>query len=788
MSLYSITRKVKTAVVLGFIGLIPLANSWAVPCSGVNWTVAGVSDSVFYVDLSPPAGGTPITSGYLGYAITNNTGSNEADLWVQVENVAGGHLALATNEDGLVHVGPIANGATKTVYFFFTADANNATNQTHDIVLYPSNPSPGNDICGDGFTFSTDGSQQALANKVDDNGVSVSPNPPELGREVVVTVTGETGTVSNQGHFWFSPAIFPTWRADAYELVKVDMNLGGVLYSDVNYVNTPSLSNTAYTQTYRFVVKGGTGGQSTTVSPMSHIHSGGQMKHNSTSNFGTLLPLQAPVSKVTVSSLVTSESFNGACFPNGTGGPSQVTVTISNSSLGAITLDDIIVTLPAGVTFDNTVTPVYDSANLANPGISSGVLTWYYPFTVPAATMSGASVVPSTKTLTFGINVQSTNGVYDLSAVGHIDTTQIDSTESFTDNAPQSGFTCVGPFFPTPTPTATATPTAVPADTDTDDDGITDAVEGTTDKDGDGIPNHQDLDSDNDAIPDIIEGGGTDSNGDGIADSSTDTDGDGLVDQYDPDNGGNTQPTPDTDGDGGVDFLDLDSDGDGISDLIEGGGTDTNGDGKADSNSDTDGDGFSDQYDPTNGGSKLPVPDTDGDGKLDYREKDSDGDGISDPIEGHDPYVPPSGSDGDGDGIDNAYDKDSGGSSSSPTDTDRDGKPDYQDLDSDGDGTSDTTEAFDFNGDGKPDVVPSGIDANGDGIDDAFSAYNTPSTLSDEWRETGSCTLKNVSRRVSKVADGRSAIHGRAQLFAARARSCNGINLSGAIAKSASLS
>lgn len=751
----------KALLTLGAIlatSLYPLTSALAGPCSGSNITITGVSSSVFYVDLTPPAGGTPITAGYIGYSIVNN-GSAIDDLWVKVENVAGGHLTLAPNENGISHVGYLGgSGASETVYFFFKSDSDNASSQTHDIAIYSSNPATTSATCSDSFTYTTDNSQQASANKVTDNGVTVSPNPPELGRDVVVTISGTTGTISNQGHFRYSPASYPTWRSDAYELYQVEMNLGGTTYSDVNYVNTPSLANTAYTQTYRFRVKGGTGGASTTVSPMSHIHSGGMMKHTDTGNFATLEPLQAPVSKVTVSSIVTTESAANACFSGGTGGTSTVEVIVTNSGLGAISLDDLQVTLPTGVTFDSGVTPTFGGTPINAPSVSGGVLTWYYPFTVPAASSVSS---PTSRSLIFSVNVQAVNGIYDITSVGHIDTTQIDSTDSITDNAPASGFTCVGALptatptstptsaatntptntptpeptntptgtptstpTRTPTPTPTPTATATPIDTDQDDDGIPDSVEGTGDKDGDGIPNHQDLDSDDDGIPDIIEGGGEDSDGDGKADSLTDSDGDGLVDPYDPDNGGDAQPAPDTDGDGSPDFLDT----------------------------------------------------------------DSDGDGISDPIEGHDPYVAPSNNDDDGDGIDNSFDGNSGGSNTPATDTDGDGTPDYQDLDSDGDKSSDSDEAFDTDGDGKADVVPSGRDRNKNGLDDAFEKYSIPSTLPDSWRKGAGCTLRNLTPKKQKILAAQGKLHERSQRFASQARSCDGISLSRSVAKSKKLS
>ncbi|MDZ4757059.1 MAG: hypothetical protein SGJ10_02820, partial [Bacteroidota bacterium] len=61
------------------------------------------------------------------------------------------------------------------------------------------------------------------------------------------------------------------------------------------------------------------------------------------------------------------------------------------------------------------------------------------------------------------------------------------------------------------------------------------------DFDGDGIINQYDRDSDNDGIPDLIEAGGIDINGDGKIDTLIDSDLDGIMDKYDVScNGGTT--------------------------------------------------------------------------------------------------------------------------------------------------------------------------------------------------------------------------------------------------------
>jgi hypothetical protein len=70
--------------------------------------------------------------------------------------------------------------------------------------------------------------------------------------------------------------------------------------------------------------------------------------------------------------------------------------------------------------------------------------------------------------------------------------------------------------------------------------------------------------------------------------------------------------------------------------------------------------------------------------------------------------------DDDGDGIPTRDE------SSGVTDSDGDEMPDSMDADSDNDGVADAIEGHDTNRDGRPDRVPSGRDADQDGLDDSF--------------------------------------------------------------------
>ena len=237
---------------------------------------------------------------------------------------------------------------------------------------------------------------------------------------------------------------------------------------------------------------------------------------------------------------------------------------------------------------------------------------------------------------------------------------------------------------------------------------ITINVDGV-DSDGDGVPDAVDLDDDNDGILDTVESGGVDPNGDadsnGIpnyldVNATNDTNNDGVVDAFD------------VDGDGVANHLDLDSDNDGIYDVVETGGTDTDDDGMAD---DTDGDGTNDNGIPnsSNGGLGLGTTDVannDTDSNPDFLDTDSDGDGCSDANEAFgdadtdggdgaqfgtgDPLTLAGGMiDADGTVITADYTTGTNASvTTADTDIDNDGLVGICDADDDGDGNPDTSD------------------------------------------------------------------------------------------------
>lgn len=237
-----------------------------------------------------------------------------------------------------------------------------------------------------------------------------------------------------------------------------------------------------------------------------------------------------------------------------------------------------------------------------------------------------------------------------------------------------------------------------------------------TDTDNDGITNVNDIDDDNDTILDIEESGGLDPIGDDDndlipnyrdLDYGADENNDGIVDIFD------------FDGDGVPNHLDLDSDNDGIFDIYEvkNSEQDTSSNGRTNNLVGLNGlDNDLESNDSINAVVTYVITATDADINPDYLDIDSDADGIVDNIEAQPTgnYIPPDNII-DENGVDSAYTQ-----GLTPVDTDADGMPDFIDLNSDNDIRDDFIEGWDFDSDGTPETVASNIDADNDGLDDAY--------------------------------------------------------------------
>ncbi|SDS08777.1 gliding motility-associated C-terminal domain-containing protein [Polaribacter sp. KT25b] len=241
-------------------------------------------------------------------------------------------------------------------------------------------------------------------------------------------------------------------------------------------------------------------------------------------------------------------------------------------------------------------------------------------------------------------------------------------------------------------------------------------VNASTDTDNDGIVNTDDLDDDNDTILDIDEYNGlnplADDDLDFIpnyrdTDYDADANGDGIVDVFD------------FDSDGIPNHFDLDSDNDGILDIVEANNAskDSNNNGKTNNAVGANGfDNTLETNDSVNASSTYSIPNTDLTGNPNFTDIDADGDGIVDNIEAQltDSYKTLNGIFS-SEGIDTAFPN-----GINPIDTDNDTIFDYVDINSDNDIRDDIIEGWDIDSDGIAEKVASNLDADNDGLDDAF--------------------------------------------------------------------
>ncbi len=433
-------RAVASFAALVFVAatIIPAAPALAAPCTAGQFSVTPVHSPIFYSDF-----GDAINGMYLGYQITNNTGSPIDDFWVSVDNFAG-VVGLATNEDGIQHFGALAAGSTVYAYFYVTTTSTSNSAQTHTVNMFSGTPSPANEICDSAQSLArVVNTISANANKV--TAVTNGPTPQELGGLMTITVTGDTGQVGGAGRFALTPASLLGWPANAYQLVAVTMELRdegappgtGIDYNDTLFITGLANQKYSYTIVYTFVAQGTTTAP-TTVAPINNINSGNPVKHTSTgtAEYQAIPPLDPPVSLLWL-----EKSASPTSLP--TGGKAVYTVTIHNDGAVSSSLDAIVDTLPsspATVTFDASVTPLFNGVAIPDPQISGQQLTFSGVFTTPAG---------GTSTLTYGVDVPNINGTYLNSAVGELGPVPvtIDSTRDDTsDNVPAGAAVTVGPL------------------------------------------------------------------------------------------------------------------------------------------------------------------------------------------------------------------------------------------------------------------------------------------------------------------------------------------------------
>ncbi|MEK7747513.1 MAG: right-handed parallel beta-helix repeat-containing protein [Nitrospirota bacterium] len=424
-------RAIKKLILLliFFISLAP-GVLWAVPPTVTNVTPLVVPyDINIAIDLNMVL---------FSAKVTNGNASPLQDVVVTINPLPAGY-SLASGETSVRKVGTLLVGASKSVFWFvrypraagtgsysFTTTSLGQTNVTTSgsINTVSGAATASQKICaGFGPTFSSSnpivGQTITETFRADSGNIVASQTDAYSIQGVANAVSYVGGILQFVGS---TIQIFPGGTCAIPTGTSVTHT--DVLYFDKASAGTPQFPDITTGQTYAIVTYQwlvvGTG--STPVNAYNSVI--GPNKYNS--DYGT--PASSVSTPPATNTLTLAKSASPTSVPAGSN--TTYTLTVSNSGGAAITLDDLVDTLPAGasyVTGSSVYTCPSPCTNNANPIISGQTLTYNGPFTVPA---SGTFV------LTFQAAMPGSVGTHVNSAVGHIQNTQIDTTTSTTDNAP----------------------------------------------------------------------------------------------------------------------------------------------------------------------------------------------------------------------------------------------------------------------------------------------------------------------------------------------------------------
>ncbi|MDH5711739.1 MAG: hypothetical protein OEZ15_08770, partial [Gammaproteobacteria bacterium] len=429
-------------------------------------TATRTSSPVFYTNSNAATATTSPQCTYMSFDV--NTTTAIVDAWVTLDVTSSSLLSMGGGDDGIFHFGPMAAGETRAVFFYVcsshTAKAASAA-QNYSINTFDGKPT----VAGGGVATPANTTNFSIT--IDDDVIEANPNvvnaiwadinPSVLGATTTLTVDGDTGTIgcvnppstctgAAAGPIGFNPATFTDWRADAYELVATTIVLSGgnsASYTNILYIDSlPSSSSTNYQAIYYFRPVATTA-STTTLSPVSYIASGTQIKHTNLGSgayatAGGLLPILPAKNEILL-----AKSVSHATLPAQGG---VVTYTLSATNYGAysVSLDSFIDVLPVGATYVPGST-TFNDVPFVDPYINGSTLDWSSLFDIPGG---------STRNLIFQATLPATPGIYTNAAYALIGSAILDTTLATSDYVPPTAQTIV---LNAPTITKAFSPTAL---------------------------------------------------------------------------------------------------------------------------------------------------------------------------------------------------------------------------------------------------------------------------------------------------------------------------------------
>jgi len=412
-------------------------------------TVEPSHPTVMYID----SGMNPrVDAAYIGYRISNRTGSTLKGYWASFDNFTGGVVSLANPLDKYIDIPEIANNETKTVYVLVKATGSTRSVQAHDFKIFDEFPSSSTAqnkyACNFGFAKVAE-TIKAAANKP--TSTTVTGSLASIGTTFEVKSIGATGTIGagnpDVGRIlWFTPAAYSTFPTRAFRLESVvlkvsdksNLTAGDMrVYNERTFVKsstTPDSGSEVFTldnlvgkryyeNTYTFRI---IDAASTSIVPIAQISSGTQIKHSVIDGNGTAtINASSATIPATIAKGLVSTNYAG--FPTATIGPTSYIevpykITLSTTSSTALKADKIVDVPAAGGIYKTGSTQISiggaTAVSYSDPetltsesSLNPRPLHFFGPFTFS----SSSNVV-----LTYKIYIPAVQGLYSNSATGFI--------------------------------------------------------------------------------------------------------------------------------------------------------------------------------------------------------------------------------------------------------------------------------------------------------------------------------------------------------------------------------
>lgn len=400
-------RRARDRSAASFVGTVVFALIAALPVNALpSLSISMTTAPLLVLDSNSPCVQGP-DAAYVGFRITNTTGSTISNLQATLTGFASG-FSLAGGQAGTQYVGSLAAGASRSVFWFFQYPCTFGQSNTFTATVF------------DGLGFSETGTGTVTTNS------SISANAggqvssatlgpgAVLGQVITYDVTYSFGNVSNGDFFSLQPAGNPTFDASCFQLISTSITASAVNAISVGspdalyFVASANQGGSGNTVTVRYNFKYLCSGVQTTASPVASQTSGGtNVKY--TGNYGS-----TNVTYPTASNPFAIQKSASPTSLGPAGGTATYTVTVQNTSGFAAYLDKVTDVLPAGVTYGGLTGASFVTAANSSAVPSAGAtgsIAWFAKPTVSYLVPANGSI-----TVVYTATVPASNATYQNSA------------------------------------------------------------------------------------------------------------------------------------------------------------------------------------------------------------------------------------------------------------------------------------------------------------------------------------------------------------------------------------